>query len=111
MPIRTVLCPTDFTPLSDCAVSLATRICQWYGASLVLEHNLDARPPSFLSVEWMVGGAEGRGRERRSARRRSGCGADVERLASGFRARRASRAARSSSVSWRWRGHFRSSSW
>ena len=53
MSIRTVLCPTDFTPLSDRAVSLATKICLWYGARLVLEHNLDARPPSFLSVEWM----------------------------------------------------------
>ena len=41
MPIRTVLCPTDFTPLSDRAVSLAARICERLGARLVLEHNLD----------------------------------------------------------------------
>jgi len=53
MAIRTVLCPTDFTPLADRAVSLAARICRAYGARLVLEHNLDARPPTFLSVEWM----------------------------------------------------------
>ena len=32
MPIRAVLCPPDFTPLSDRAVSLAARIGRWYGA-------------------------------------------------------------------------------
>jgi nucleotide-binding universal stress UspA family protein len=84
MPIRTVLCPTDFTPLSDGAVSLATRICQWYGARLLLEHNLDARPPSLLSVEWMwseeqkaADGAKERAAEERLL-------ADVERLAKRF---------------------------
>jgi nucleotide-binding universal stress UspA family protein len=51
--IRTVLCPTDFTPLSDRAVALAARIGRWYGARLVLEHNLDAGPPALLSVGWM----------------------------------------------------------
>ena len=53
MAIRTVLCPTDFTPLSDRAVSLAARICERFGARLVLEHNLDPRPPTLLSVNWM----------------------------------------------------------
>ncbi len=53
MSIHTVLCPTDFTPLSERAVSLAARICGRLGARLVLEHNLDPRPPSFLSVSWM----------------------------------------------------------
>ena len=53
MAIRTVLCPTDFTPLSDRAVSLAARICERFGARLVLEHNLDPRPPTALSVSWM----------------------------------------------------------
>ena len=45
MPIHTVLCPTDFSPLSQRAVSLAARICRRFGARLVLEHNLDPRPP------------------------------------------------------------------
>jgi universal stress protein A len=53
MSIHTVLCPTDFTPLSERTVSLAARICRRFGARLVLEHNLDPRPPSFLSVSWM----------------------------------------------------------
>lgn len=53
MTIRTVLCPTDFTPLSERAVSLAARICERSGARLVLEHNLDPRPPTALSIEWM----------------------------------------------------------
>ena len=84
MPIRTVLCPTDFTPLSDRAVSLATRICRWYGARLVLEHNLDARPPSFLSVEWMWSEEQkaGDGTKERAAEER--LRADVERLAEQF---------------------------
>jgi universal stress protein A len=53
MDIRTVLCPTDFTPLSQQAVDLAVAVCRRFGARLVLEHNLDARPPAFVSVTWM----------------------------------------------------------
>jgi nucleotide-binding universal stress UspA family protein len=84
MPIRTVLCPIDFTPLSDRAVSLAARVCRWYGAGLVLEHNLDARPPAFLSVEWMWSEEQKGGdldRERAAEERLR---ADVERLAKQF---------------------------
>jgi nucleotide-binding universal stress UspA family protein len=84
MAIRTVLCPTDFTPLSDRAVALAAKICQWYGARLVLEHNLDARPPSFLSVEWMWSEEQkaADGTKERAAEER--LRADVERLAKQF---------------------------
>jgi nucleotide-binding universal stress UspA family protein len=53
MPIHTVLCPTDFSPLAERAASLAARICRRFGARLVLEHNLDPRPPGYLSVSWM----------------------------------------------------------
>lgn len=53
MDIRTVLCPIDFTPLSERAVDLAVALCRRFGARLVLEHNLDPRPPAFLSVTWM----------------------------------------------------------
>jgi len=83
MAIRTVLCPTDFTPLSDRAVSLATKICLWYGARLVIEHNLDARPPSFLSVEWMWSEEQkADGTKERAAEER--ILTDVERLAKLF---------------------------
>jgi len=53
MQIRTVLCPIDFTELSDRAMRLAVEICQRYGARLVFHHNLDVRPPNYLSVAWM----------------------------------------------------------
>lgn len=53
MDIRTVLCPIDFTAVSDRAVALAVSLCRRFGARLVLEHNLDPRPPAFLSVTWM----------------------------------------------------------
>jgi len=53
MSIHTVLCPTDFSPLSERAVSLAARIGRRFGARLVLEHNLDPRPPGYLTGSWM----------------------------------------------------------
>jgi nucleotide-binding universal stress UspA family protein len=81
MPVRTVLCPTDFTPLSDRAVSLATRVCRWYGARLVLEHNLDARPPSFLSVEWMWSEEQESGDGARERAAEDHLRTEVERLA------------------------------
>ena len=56
MKIRTVLCPIDFTPLSDRAIALAVTLSRRFGARLVLEHNLDPRPPAFLSVTWMWSG-------------------------------------------------------
>jgi universal stress protein A len=59
MDIRTVLCPIDFTPLSERAVDIAVSLCRRFGARLVLEHNLDPRPPAFLAVTWMW--SEGRG--------------------------------------------------
>lgn len=53
LEIRTVLCPIDFTPLSDRGLELAIRMCQRFGARLVLEHNLEAGPPDYLTVSWM----------------------------------------------------------
>ena len=82
--IHTVLCPTDFTPLSDRAVSLASRICRWYGASLVLEHNLDARPPEFLSVEWMWSEEQKPSDTAREQAAEQRLLSDVERLAKDF---------------------------
>ena len=53
MEIRTVLCPVDFSGQTGRELSLAKQICQKFGARLVVEHNLDPRPPNFLTVTWM----------------------------------------------------------
>jgi len=53
LQIKTVLCPVDLTPLSEHALELAVAVCQRVGAQLVLEHNLDSRPPGTLGVSWM----------------------------------------------------------
>lgn len=53
LDIRTILCPVDFSPLSERTLQVATSLCRRFGAVLVLHHNLDSRPPGFLSVNWM----------------------------------------------------------
>jgi universal stress protein A len=53
LDIRTILCPVDFSPLSDRTLRVATTLCQRFDARLILHHNLDSRPPGFLSVNWM----------------------------------------------------------
>lgn len=52
-PIRTVLCPLDFSAPEQPEVQLGVEICRTFDARLVLEHNFDPRPPNFLSVTWM----------------------------------------------------------
>lgn len=52
-PIRTVLCPIDFTGVTETTLRLAVRICRQTGARLVLHHNLGPAPPDFLGVHWM----------------------------------------------------------
>jgi universal stress protein A len=61
MKIRNVLCPVDFSRLSEREMELAVQICRRFGARLVIEHNLDPRPPNYLSVSWMW--SEGHGGE------------------------------------------------
>jgi nucleotide-binding universal stress UspA family protein len=51
---RTVLCPVDFTSISEQTVQLAAELCRKLGAKLILHHNLGVRPPGYLSVNWMV---------------------------------------------------------
>lgn len=51
--IRTIHCPVDFTPISDRNLRMGVELCRRIGARLVLHHNLDVRPPGFLSVTWM----------------------------------------------------------
>lgn len=51
--IETVLCPVDFSPLSERSLRVAVEICRRTGARLVLEHNLECPPPAYLGVGWM----------------------------------------------------------
>lgn len=51
--IETVLCPVDFSPISERTLRLAVEICQRTGARLVIEHNLEGQPPAYLGVGWM----------------------------------------------------------
>ena len=53
LDIRTILCPIDFTPLSDRTLRVAVSLSHWFKARLVLHHNVDPSPPDFLSVGWM----------------------------------------------------------
>jgi nucleotide-binding universal stress UspA family protein len=50
---RTVLCPIDFSDLTEPTVQLAAVTARRLGARLVLHHNLESGPPEFLSVRWM----------------------------------------------------------
>jgi nucleotide-binding universal stress UspA family protein len=53
MEIETVLCPIDFSSLSDYELALATEVCETFGARLVLHHNLAAAGPGFAKAwEW-----------------------------------------------------------
>ena len=52
--IRTILCPVDFTSVSETTVQLSAEIAKRMGAKLILHHNLGVRPPGYLSVNWMV---------------------------------------------------------
>jgi nucleotide-binding universal stress UspA family protein len=51
--IRTIHCPVDFSPISLRNVRMGVELCKRIGARLVLHHNLDVRPPGYLSVSWM----------------------------------------------------------
>lgn len=51
--VRTILCPVDFTPLSFRSLRMAVEMCRRIGAKLIVHHNLESRPPGFLSVRWM----------------------------------------------------------
>ena len=51
--IETVLCPVDFSDLSERTLRLAVEICVRTKAKLVLEHNLESAPPAYLGVGWM----------------------------------------------------------
>ena len=50
-PIRQILCPVDFTPVSDHELKLAIELAARFHAGLVLQHNLASG--SALGVSWM----------------------------------------------------------
>ncbi|MCP3956560.1 MAG: universal stress protein [bacterium] len=53
MQIKTVLCPIDFSTLSDFELKLAVEVCRAYGARLVLHHNLAAAAAGLHKAwEW-----------------------------------------------------------
>ena len=53
MQIETVLCPIDFSTLSDFELKLAVEVCQTFDARLVLHHNLAAAAPGLHKPwEW-----------------------------------------------------------
>jgi nucleotide-binding universal stress UspA family protein len=51
--IRTILCPVDFSPVSERELFLASQLCERFGAKLVVQHCLSAVPPVGLGVSWM----------------------------------------------------------
>ena len=65
--IRTILCPVDFTAVSEETVHLAANLCRQMKAKLILHHNLGVRPPGFLSVNWMVSEETGEREQRKES--------------------------------------------
>jgi len=52
IPIRTVLCPVDFSPATDRQVDVAADLSRAFGARLVLHHNRNSMG-TVASVGWM----------------------------------------------------------
>ena len=67
MEVKTVLCPVDFSPISLRNLRMAVEVCKRVGARLVIHHNLDVRPPGFLSVTWMWSEDHEAGEEEKAA--------------------------------------------
>jgi len=65
--IRTILCPVDFTSVSEQTVQLAAALSRLTGAKLILHHNLGVRPPGYLSVNWMVSEETGEREQRKES--------------------------------------------
>lgn len=51
--IRTVLCPLDFSTVSEIELNLAAQLCERFKARLILQHNIDDVPPIYLANAWM----------------------------------------------------------
>jgi universal stress protein A len=53
LEIRTVLCPVDFSAVVNRELQLATQICHQFKARLVVQHDLESLPPTYLATHWM----------------------------------------------------------
>lgn len=51
--LKTILCPIDFTRVSDREMQLAAQLSERTGARLVLLHSIDEAPPAYLGNVWM----------------------------------------------------------
>lgn len=51
--IKTVLCPIDFSALSEQELRLASQVCERFGARMIVQHNIDYVPPIYLANAWM----------------------------------------------------------
>ena len=65
--IRNILCPVDFSSVSESTVQLAANLCRQMKARLILHHNLGVRPPGYLSVNWMVSEETGEREQRKES--------------------------------------------
>lgn len=65
LAIRNVVCPVDFSPLSERELRMAAQLCRRLGARLYAEHTVASRPPEGLGMAWMY--AEEHEREERAA--------------------------------------------
>jgi universal stress protein A len=53
MRVETVLCPIDFSAMSDRELRVAVELCETFGARLVLHHNVSAASPGVARAwEW-----------------------------------------------------------
>jgi universal stress protein A len=53
MEIKTVLCPIDFSALSEKELRLASQLCERFKARMVVQHNINYVPPIYLANAWM----------------------------------------------------------
>jgi universal stress protein A len=53
LEIKTVLCPVDFSAVVNRELQLATQICHRFNARLVVQHDLESLPPTYLATHWM----------------------------------------------------------
>ena len=78
--IKTVLCPVDFSPLSEVELNLAAQLCERFGARMILQHNIDDVPPVYLANAWMYSETHMYPEEEKEAQASLTLGAMLEKL-------------------------------
>jgi nucleotide-binding universal stress UspA family protein len=53
LEIKTVLCPLDFSAISDRELQLAVQICDRFSARLIVQHDLESLAPAYLATHWI----------------------------------------------------------